>query len=90
MVMVKPFDCIKEMSNLHLNDRTCGKAVTRVTWRYAYGLAPGGKACCRKTGAEIVSAESGSSVYSRCKLLPTGPLSLLHKYIGTDIYIKND
>lgn len=41
--------------------------------------APEGRACCRKTVAEIVSGESGASACSRRTLLPRGPLLLLHK-----------
>lgn len=57
-----------------------------VTWLCVCDLVPAGRVCCRKTATGIGFAESGSSAYSRCTLLPTGLLSLLcqhiHKWCG--------
>lgn len=69
--------------NLQFKDATCRKTMTEVTLQCVCVLAPAGRACCRKTAAEIVSVESGSSAYSRHTPLPTDPLSLLHKYKHT-------
>lgn len=57
----------------------CWKTMTYVTWQCVRVLAPAGRACCKKTAEEILSVESGVSADSRNTLLPTGPLSQLHK-----------
>lgn len=76
---------------VHLAVYKCSKfpnaeTMTEVTSLCVCVLVPAGRACYRKTAAEIVSAESGASACSRRTLLPTGPLSLLHKYKHTDRY----
>ena len=60
--------------------------MSEVTWLCVYVPAPAGRVCCRKTAAEIVSAESAASAYSKRTLLPTGPLSLLRKHKHTQRY----
>lgn len=61
-----------------------------VTWQYVDVFAPAGRSYCRKTAEEILSGESGASVDSRNTQLPTGPLSLLHKYNTQEIHVGDE